>query len=149
MRIRDWSSDVCSSDHQLCRGASARRFVERAARKDRARDSGGADTRERLTVELGARSYDILIGDGLLADIGAQVAPLLNRRRTMIVTDAHVAGPYLDRVSATLVAAGVSVSSLVLPAGEGPTGWEGLARLTRSAEPRGGKGGFHGGKSGR
>src|SRR3546814_10393501 len=55
---------------------------------------------ERLTVELGARSYDILIGDGLLADIGAQVAPLLNRRRTMIVTDAHVAGPYLDRVSA-------------------------------------------------
>src|SRR3546814_15047862 len=85
---------------------------------------------ERLTVELGARSYDILIGDGLLADIGAQVAPLLNRRRTMIVTDAHVAGPYLDRVSATLVAEGVSVSSLVLPAGEGTKSWEGLARLT-------------------
>src|SRR3546814_18246415 len=85
---------------------------------------------ERLTVELGARSYDILIGDGLLADIGAQVAPLLNRRRTMIVTDAHVAGPYLDRVSATLVAEGVSVSSLVLPAGEGPTSWAGLAGLT-------------------
>src|SRR3546814_11806522 len=84
---------------------------------------------ERLTVELGARSYDILIGDGLLADIGAQVAPLLNRRRTMIVTDAHVAGPYLDRVSATLVAEGVSVPSLVLPAGEGTKSWEGLAQI--------------------
>src|SRR3546814_3239489 len=48
----------------------------------------------------------------------------------MIVTDAHVAGPYLDRVSATLVAEGVSVSSLVLPAGEGTKSWEGLARLT-------------------
>src|SRR3546814_10778202 len=80
--------------------------------------------------ELGARSYDILIGDGLLADMGVQVAPLRNRRRTMIVTDAHVAGPYLDRVSATLVAEGVSVSSLVLPAGEGTKSWEGLARLT-------------------
>src|SRR3546814_10927967 len=98
---------------------------------------------ERLTVELGARSYDILIGDGLLADIGAQVAPLLNRRRTMIVTDAHVAGPYLDRVSATLVAAVVSVSSLVLPAGEGTKSWAGVARLNEWLNGIGGQRGDH------
>src|SRR3546814_6995704 len=85
---------------------------------------------ERLTVELGARSYDILIGDGLLADIGAQVAPLLNRRRTMIVTDAHVAGPYLDRVSATLVAEGVSVSSLVLQIGRAHVELQSLMRIS-------------------
>jgi len=85
---------------------------------------------ERLTVELGARSYDILIGDGLLDTVGTRIAPRLKRPRTMIVTDAHVADPYLARVSASLAAEGVSVSSLVLPAGEGTKSWEGLARLT-------------------
>jgi 3-dehydroquinate synthase len=85
---------------------------------------------ERLTVDLGSRSYPILIGDGLLAEIGAHVAPLLRRPRTMIVTDEHVAPHYLAAVEASLTAAGVTHSALVLPAGEGTKSWDGLARLT-------------------
>jgi 3-dehydroquinate synthase len=85
---------------------------------------------ERLTVELGSRSYPILIGDGLLGEIGRHVAPLLKRPRTMIVTDEHVAPYYLDAASAALAAEGVAVSSLVLPAGEGSKSWAGLARFT-------------------
>jgi 3-dehydroquinate synthase len=85
---------------------------------------------ERLTVELGSRSYPILIGDGLLGEIGRHVTPLLKRPRTMIVTDEHVAPPYLNAVSAALAAEGVAVSSLVLPAGESSKSWAGLARLT-------------------
>jgi 3-dehydroquinate synthase len=85
---------------------------------------------ERLTVDLGSRSYPILIGDGLLAEIGTQVAPLLKRPRTMIVTDEHVAPPYLAAVEASLAAAGIAHSALVLPAGEGSKSWDGLARLT-------------------
>lgn len=85
---------------------------------------------ERLTVELGSRSYPILIGDGLIGEIGRHVAPLLKRPRTMIVTDEHVAPHYLDVVRAALTAEGVTVSSLVLPAGEGSKSWTGLARLT-------------------
>lgn len=84
----------------------------------------------RLTVELGARSYPILIGEGLLDELGAQVAPLLKRPRTMIVTDTHVADAYLAQVGAALGAEGISFSSLVLPAGEATKSWEGLARLT-------------------
>jgi 3-dehydroquinate synthase len=85
---------------------------------------------ERLTVDLGSRSYPILIGDGLLAEIGTQVAPLLKRPRTMIVTDEHVAPHYLAAVEASLAAAGIAHSALVLPAGEGSKSWDGLARLT-------------------
>jgi len=85
---------------------------------------------ERLTVELGSRSYPILIGDGLIRDIGTHVAPLLKRPRTMIVTDEHVAKPYLLPVGASLGAEGISFSSLVLPAGEGSKSWAGLGRLT-------------------
>ena len=85
---------------------------------------------ERLTVDLGSRSYPILIGDGLIRDIGAHVAPLLKRPRTMIVTDEHVAQHYLMPVGASLGAEGISFSSLVLPAGEATKSWDGLARLT-------------------
>jgi len=85
---------------------------------------------ERLTVDLGSRSYPILIGDGLLAELGAHVAPLLRRPRTMIVTDEHVAPHYLGAVGASLNAAGIAHSALVLPAGEGTKSWDGLARLT-------------------
>jgi 3-dehydroquinate synthase len=85
---------------------------------------------QQLTVELGKRSYPILIGDGLLDDIGRHVAPLLGRPRTMIVTDAHVAEHYLARVGTALGAEGISFSSFVLPAGEGTKSWDGLARLT-------------------
>ena len=85
---------------------------------------------EELTVELGSRSYPILIGDGLIRQLGAHVAPLLKRPRTLIVTDRHVADHYLGAVGVALGAARISFSSFVLPAGESTKSWEGLARLT-------------------
>src|SRR3546814_16450193 len=44
--------------------------------------SGGARHMQSLTVEPGARSYPILIGDGLIREIGEHVAPLLKRPRS-------------------------------------------------------------------
>ena len=85
---------------------------------------------EKLTVELGSRSYPILIGDGLLEEIGRLVAPLLKRPRTMIVTDSHVADHYLRRVGTALGNEGISFSSFVLEPGESTKSWAGLARLT-------------------
>lgn len=85
---------------------------------------------QRLTVALGARSYDILIGDGLLADAGTHIAPLLRRPRTMIVTDQHVAPHYLARLESALQAQGITTSALVLDAGEGTKSWAGLSKLT-------------------
>ena len=79
----------------------------------------GQSAMQRLTVELGDRSYPILIGDGLLRDIGTHVAPLLKRPRTMIVTDEQVAKDYLLPLGASLGAENIGFSSLVLPAGEG------------------------------
>jgi 3-dehydroquinate synthase len=85
---------------------------------------------ESLTVDLGNRSYPILIGDGLLRDIGRHVAPFLKRPRAFIVTDEHVAAHYLVSLGAALGAENISFSSLVLPAGESTKSWAGLARLT-------------------
>lgn len=85
---------------------------------------------EQLTVELGARSYPVLIGDGLIREIGAHVAPLLKRPRTMIVTDTHVADHYLVPLGTALAMENISFSSFVLDPGEATKSWAGLARLT-------------------
>lgn len=85
---------------------------------------------QRITVALGARSYDILIGDGYLGQTGQLIAPLLRRKRTMIITDEHVAPHYLAKVAASLDAEGIAHSALVLPAGEATKSWEGLAKAT-------------------
>ena len=85
---------------------------------------------EQLTVDLGARSYPILIGDGLIRSIGEHVAPLLKRPRTMIVTDTHVADHYLVPLGTALAMENISFSSFVLEPGEATKSWAGLARLT-------------------
>ena len=85
---------------------------------------------ERLTVALGERSYPILIGDGLIRDIGTHIAPLLKRPRTMIVTDRHVADHYLAALGTALAMENISFSSFVLDPGEATKSWAGLAGLT-------------------
>ncbi len=68
-----------------------------------------------LTVELGTRSYPILIGDGLLAQRGI-LDPHLRRRDVMVVTNETVGPIYLEPVKALL--AGSRLAITVLPDGE-------------------------------
>jgi 3-dehydroquinate synthase len=83
-----------------------------------------------VAVDLGARSYEVRIGKGLLARAGAEIAPLLRRKRVAIVTDETVAAAHLPTLTAALAAEGISATALALPAGEGTKGWENLARCT-------------------
>ena len=71
-----------------------------------------------MTVELGPRSYDILVGGGLLADAGRLARPLLAEPRVIVVTDANVAGRWLETVEMSLDDAGIAHDSIVLEAGE-------------------------------
>jgi 3-dehydroquinate synthase len=72
-----------------------------------------------VPVVLGDRSYDIVVGSGLLADAARWLKPVLRRPRVVIVTDATVAGlDHLPRLEAGLDAAGISHDRIVLPPGE-------------------------------
>jgi 3-dehydroquinate synthase len=73
---------------------------------------------ETLSVQLGERSYDILVGSGLLGEAGKHIAPVLHRPRTVIVTDETVAGLHLDALGASLSHAGIDHDAVVLPPGE-------------------------------
>ena len=90
----------------------------------------GADGMTAIPVSLGSRSYEVRIRAGLLADAGAQIAPLLARPRVAILTDENVAARHLDDFRAALTAAGIEAPALALPAGEATKGWEGLRRAS-------------------
>lgn len=81
-----------------------------------------------VPVALGARSYEVRIGPGLIGRAGAEIAPLLKQRKVAIVTDETVAGLHLAALVASLEADGISVGTLALPPGEGTKSWPHFAR---------------------
>ncbi|HEX3504449.1 MAG TPA: 3-dehydroquinate synthase [Xanthobacteraceae bacterium] len=71
-----------------------------------------------VTVSLGERSYDIAIGRGLIASLGARIAKLRPRAKTVIVTDENVARLHLAAAEAALADAGVTTHRVIVPPGE-------------------------------
>jgi len=72
-----------------------------------------------VPVTLGARTYDIVIGRGLLASMGERIKTLRPDARVAIVTDETVAAHYLVATETTLKAAGIDSARILVPAGEG------------------------------
>ena len=92
--------------------------------------SAPADTtRAEVSVDLGTRSYDITISDGLLAHAGRTIAPLLARPVTAIVTDENVARHHLKTLTDSLAEAGIKHTSIILPPGESTKSYANLARV--------------------
>ena len=77
----------------------------------------------KVRVDLAGRSYDILIGRTLVREAGRHLAPLLPRRRVLIVTDENVASRHLETLQASLADAGIPAGSLTLPPGEKTKSW--------------------------
>ncbi|RUY79580.1 3-dehydroquinate synthase, partial [Mesorhizobium sp. M7A.F.Ca.CA.003.01.2.1] len=71
-----------------------------------------------VEVGLGDRTYDILIGSGLLARAGAEIARRLPGTRAAVVTDANVAAAHLGALKAGLETGGIQTAIITLPAGE-------------------------------
>lgn len=69
-------------------------------------------------VRLGAKSYDIHIGAGLLDQAGALLRPILARPFAVVVTDENVDKAQGARLAAGLAAAGVGFKKIVLAPGE-------------------------------
>lgn len=63
-------------------------------------------------------SYDVLIGKGLLADVGKELASRFTPRKVCIITDNTVNGLYEAEVSDALTRAGFSTTKIIFPCGE-------------------------------
>lgn len=75
---------------------------------------------ETVSVALGDRSYNIIIGTGLLADAATHIGPVLARPRVVVVTDEMIAGrtDHLTTLRNALTGDGIEVSTITMPAGE-------------------------------
>jgi 3-dehydroquinate synthase len=71
-----------------------------------------------VEVSLGARSYEIVIGRGIIAALGTRIAALRPGAKVFIVTDDNVARYVLEGAAAALTAAGVAAHRAIVPAGE-------------------------------
>jgi 3-dehydroquinate synthase len=71
-----------------------------------------------VNVALGERSYDIFIGRGLLATLGPKIAALRPGAKVAIVSDETVARHHLAAAEASLAAAGIAATAVVVPPGE-------------------------------
>ena len=71
-----------------------------------------------VCVGLGERGYDIVIGSGLIARAGAEIAKRLPGIRVAIVTDEHVGAVHLPALGSALEEAGIESEAIVLPPGE-------------------------------
>ncbi|MEL6169488.1 MAG: 3-dehydroquinate synthase [Pseudomonadota bacterium] len=81
-----------------------------------------------VRVDLGDRSYDVVIGEGLVEAAAHHLDPVLVRPRVAILTDETVAAAHGHRLVAGLQAAGIATDMLTLPAGEATKGWTHLER---------------------
>jgi 3-dehydroquinate synthase len=84
-------------------------------------------TNATVAVDLGARRYEIAIGEGLIAEAGKRIKPLLKRPVVAIVTDSNVAARHLDSLQQSLAEAGISATAIVLPPGEATKSYRHLA----------------------
>ena len=71
-----------------------------------------------VPVALGARAYEIVIGRGQLATLGARIKVLRAAAKCVVVTDESVAQKHLAACQAALEAAGISCASITVPSGE-------------------------------
>lgn len=76
----------------------------------------------------GFRPYDVVVGDGLLAELGARVAPLA-RGRTVVVSDETVAAIHGQAALDSLRAARLTAELVAVPAGEGSKSFAELERV--------------------
>jgi 3-dehydroquinate synthase len=83
-----------------------------------AEDSASSPTLRTVRVDLGARSYDILIGRGLIETAGRELARRLPGVRVAVVTDGTVAELHLPMLTEGLDAAGIEHVVCIIPPGE-------------------------------
>lgn len=82
-----------------------------------------------VTVGLYERAYDIVIGPGLLARAGEEVATRLPGTRVAVVSDDNVAAAHLETLKRGLGQGGVEAAVVTLPPGEKTKSFEHLQEV--------------------
>lgn len=74
---------------------------------------------DRVRVDLGVRSYDVIIGSGLVSQAGRHLVPLLQKPRVAVITDENVGALYASPLTRSFREAGIDcLACTAVPPGE-------------------------------
>ena len=90
----------------------------------------GAAPSRSVSVELGDRTYDVLIASGLVRDAGALIKVRLGAVKCGVVTDENVARHHLAALEESLKSEGLLAGSIVMKPGEATKSFRDLATLS-------------------
>jgi shikimate kinase / 3-dehydroquinate synthase len=90
----------------------------------------GAAPSRSVSVELGDRTYDVLIASGLVRDAGALIKARLGAVKCGVVTDENVARHHLAALEESLKSEGLLAGSIVMKPGEATKSFRDLATLS-------------------
>jgi len=82
-----------------------------------------------VPVSLGPRSYDIVIGRGVIATLGARIAELRPAAKAFIVSDKNIAAHAMAAARSALTRANVATSEMVVAPGESSKSYPVLQQL--------------------
>jgi shikimate kinase / 3-dehydroquinate synthase len=122
-------ADFTIESHDTAHDSVVEAILQRLASAPRGNAGALSQAKRRVDVLLGARSYPIFIGPGILDDAGAEIARIAPGVNCAVVTDARVAPLYLGRLAASLDQAGLRATSIVCPPGEGSKSYSEFARV--------------------
>ena len=78
---------------------------------------------ETVKVDLPGRAYEVRIGPDLLQQSGSHIAPLLRRKKVVVISDETVAALHLNSLREGMATQGITLQALELPAGEATKSW--------------------------
>ncbi len=87
------------------------------------------DAPTRLQVNTASRTYEIIIGQGLIAGAAGYLEAVMSGERVAVVSDETVAGHHLAALCASLDGAGIERHEMILPPGEGTKSFTQLEQL--------------------
>ncbi len=90
-------------------------------------------TIQTVQVDLAERSYNIIIGPGILSSSGERIKELLPGANCAIVTDQNVAKAHLAALQSSLDDAGIKHDAIILPAGESTKSYAHLQQVVEDA----------------
>lgn len=82
-----------------------------------------------IPVELAGRSYQVLVGHGLLDDAGTHARKFLRKARVPVVADANAWAAHGERLIGAFASERFEIALYVVEPGEGSKSWDSLARL--------------------
>lgn len=83
----------------------------------------------RVEVDLGPRTYEIIVGEGLIKKASEYISPFLMGSLVPIVCDSTVAKFHLPLLKKSLKTAGIGCESIIIPAGESSKNFRQLENL--------------------